>query len=76
MVKQNKQKIREMLKSCWNEQKYEAKNYDTISKHLLAEFSIFVPNSPFLYPPTNIRKPYAFLMFSVGRERVHRKQMG
>ena len=36
----------------------------------------FVPNAPFLYPPENIRKPYGFLMFSVGREKVHWEQMG
>ena len=27
-------------------------------------------------PPKNIRKPYAFLMFSGGRERVRWKRMG
>ena len=28
-----------MLKSCWHEQKYEIKNYDTISKRLYAVFT-------------------------------------
>ena len=36
----------------------------------------FVPNAPFLYASENIRKPYAFLMFLGGREKVHWKQMG
>ena len=36
----------------------------------------FVLNAPFLYPPENIRKPYGFLMFSGGRERLHWEQMG
>ena len=36
----------------------------------------FVPNVPFLYPPKNIRKPYGFLIFSRGRERMHLEQMG
>ena len=34
-------------------------------------FNPFVRNAPFLYPPENIRKPYGFLDFSGGRERVH-----
>ena len=29
----------------------------------------------FLYPHKNIRKPYGFLMFSGGRERVHWERM-
>ena len=36
----------------------------------------FVPNASFLYPPENIRKPYGFLMFSGGRERVNWERMG
>ena len=39
-------------------------------------FNRFIPNAPFLYPPENIRKPYGFLMFSGGRERVHWERMG
>ena len=34
-------------------------------------FNPFVPNSPFLYPPENIKKPYGVLMFSGGRESLH-----
>ena len=37
------------------------------------ELNPFAPNSP---PPENIRKPYGFLMFSGGRERMHWEQMG
>ena len=38
-------------------------------------YNPFVPNTPFLYPPENIRKSLGFL-FSGGRERVHWEQMG
>ena len=41
-----------------------------------SNISAFVPSANFLYPPENIRKPYGFLMFSGGREKVHWKQMG
>ena len=34
------------------------------------------PTHPFSTPPENIRKPYCFLMFSGGRERVHWEQTG
>ena len=33
--------------------------------------NLFVPNAPVFVPPGNIRKPYGFLMFLVGRGRVH-----
>ena len=36
----------------------------------------FVPNASFLLPPENIRKPSGIVMFSWGRESVHREQMG
>ena len=35
----------------------------------------FVPNASFLHPPENIRKPYNFLIFPGGRERMRWKQM-
>ena len=34
------------------------------------------PIYTFSLPPENIRKPYGFLMFSKGRERVHWERMG
>ena len=33
----------------------------------------FVPSTPFLYSSENIRKPYGFLLFSEGRERMYWK---
>ena len=36
----------------------------------------FVPNGPFLYPLKTSEKPYGFLMFSGGRERVYWERMG
>ena len=36
-------------------------------------FNPFVPNAPFLYP---LKTENDFLMFSGGRERVHRERMG
>ena len=35
----------------------------------------FVPNVPFLYPLKTTEKPYGFLLFSRGRERVHWERM-
>ena len=35
----------------------------------------FVPNVPFLYPLKATEKPYGFLLFSRGRERVHWERM-
>ena len=34
------------------------------------------PIYTFSLPPENLRKPYGFLMFSKGRERVHWESMG
>ena len=34
------------------------------------------PIYTFSLPPENIRKPYGFLMFSKGKERVHWERMG
>ena len=34
------------------------------------------PNAPILSTPWNIRKPYGFLIFSEGGERVHWEEMG
>ena len=49
-----------------------------IKEHKNKDFVInpFYPNLPFPYLPENIRTPYSFLMFSVGRERVYWEQMG
>ena len=43
----------------------------------VGKFSVnpFVPASHFLYPPENFWKPFNFLMFPGGRERVHWERM-
>ena len=41
------------------------------SLHFSCQINLFVPNAPLLYPLKNIRKPYSFLMFSGGIEKVH-----
>ena len=49
-----------------------------IKEHKNKDFVInpFYPNPHFPYLPENIRTPYSFLMFSVGRERVYWEQIG
>ena len=42
---------------------------------LYLNISPFVPNTP-SRPPENIGKPYGFLMFSGGRERVYWERTG
>ena len=52
------------------------KKQDRSKKHKNISLNQFVPNATFIYPPENIRKPYGFLMFPRGRERVHWQRMG
>ena len=45
------------------------------SQNLVQNLTYWFPMHPFSIPE-NIRKPYSFLMFLGGKERVHWKRMG
>ena len=49
--------------------------WDNLGIKWVFSINAFVPNAPFLYPLNTPEKPYCFLMFSGGRERVHSEQM-
>ena len=50
------------------------KNKTAGTNSFAIHFNPFVRNAPFL-PSENIRKPYSFLTFSGGRERVYWERM-
>ena len=49
--------------------------WDNLGIKWVFSINAFVPNAPFLYPLNTPEKPYCFLKFSGGRERVHSEQM-
>ena len=49
--------------------------WDNLEIKWVFSINAFVPNALFLYPLNAPEKPYCFLMFSGGRERVHSELM-
>ena len=73
----HKNKVREVGKSyCFKLKNAIPRYMLTFLGCNLCFFNPFVPNAPFLCLPENMRKPHGFLMFIVGRARVHWERMG